>query len=225
MPSIETDFGTFVASVYRVNDTGDGVVIHLLFEPGDRVDASKIAMIQTTAALVDGAPVFGDEDTMGPRRALPAGAFGAGAHIDQDAGIPSPLYAVGSQPEGSYELGAGLTDARFGAFGARFFHSDSGLVVVSASLRDVTFLRLAGASASQRFETTCLAVEGEQADVYYGSVSWGWERGPYGAIELLPLSLESADSTSAVFRRAVELWNVSSTSGGDPVLRLPLPGA
>src|SRR5262249_21163849 len=47
----------------------------------------------------------------------------------------------------------------------------------AAQTSDIPRLTLpVGASGSQEFETTALAIEGVQTGTYYGSVKWGWTK-------------------------------------------------
>ena len=78
-------------------------------------------------------------------------------------------------------------------------------------------------SASQHFETTALAVEGEQKGIYYGSVSWGWEKSAGSkTAKRLDLAPASRSIPTGDFARAAELWNKSVTEEGKPTIPLPV---
>jgi hypothetical protein len=76
---------------------------------------------------------------------------------------------------------------------------------------------------SQSRETAALAVSGPQQGVYYGSVSWGWDK-LAGAKTATLKKFESVPkgAPSEEFRGASELWNASKTDQGGPRIALPI---
>jgi hypothetical protein len=78
-------------------------------------------------------------------------------------------------------------------------------------------------SASQSLETAALAVSGPQKGVYYGAVSWGWEKPAHAkAATLKPFRAVSGGVPSSEFGLASALWNASKTDQNQPRLQLPV---
>jgi hypothetical protein len=75
----------------------------------------------------------------------------------------------------------------------------------------------------QQFETSAIAIEGNQKGMYYGTVEWGWSKSkadakPY-VTEFKP---KSETVPSATFLESARLWNLSQTSDARDTIDLPL---
>jgi hypothetical protein len=153
-------------------------------------------------------------------RTIPDGEEGAGTRIDQSATNTNPLYAA----EGS--SGSRLEDTPvddfWGQHGWRYTDETGKLQKEDALLKDEAKLSASRKESSQRFETTALALTGEQEGAYYGSVQWGWQKDASGKVVKLPLTLVSSDAPSAAFAAATALWNKGMTSEGKATLDLPI---
>ena len=85
---------------------GYGADITLKFKANERVDAEKIAFVQTALGVKDGKPHNKyDQDEkkkkeLAQSRMIPSGKPGAGVHIDQSLDVRTPLYGMtGSRGE------------------------------------------------------------------------------------------------------------------------------
>ena len=67
--------------------------MHLQFEPGDLVDATKIGMVQSVKTVVDGKPVLTDPSQ--ESRYVASGP-GQGYRIDRLATENNPIFGAGS---------------------------------------------------------------------------------------------------------------------------------
>jgi hypothetical protein len=219
--AVKTWAGEFDTDKYDVVNEGGsdiGVEMELRFKPGAEVDARKIGMVQTANTKDLGKVVALNPTVAG--RSIGAGLAGEGAHIDQLARYRNPLYATGGGAAGS--LRATPTQKQWGQHGWHYTTKGGTLKQRDALLKDRPTQPGHGASASQVFETTALAIEGEQQGAYYGSVQWGWETDAAGTFSKLPLTQVSNDAPSATFGAAAELWNKGKTSGGKSTVDLPL---
>ena len=94
--------------------------------------------------------------------------------------------------------------------------------VKDAALYDGPTLANAAQDSRQVFETTALAIDGEQAGTYYGSVRWGWRTDGDGNFTKLPLEAVSMGNPSETFMDAAELWNESEDADGNETVDLPI---
>jgi hypothetical protein len=197
-----------------------GVDIQLRFRPGKHVNATKIGLTQALRPTVGGAASPVDATAAG--RAIPAGKPNAGWYLDQLSNTNSPIYAA---TPGSTSRSLGGTPIVGGAGGGkhafRFTDGTGKLRRQTGELNDAPARPGAGANSSQVFETTALAIEGEQAGAYYGSVQWGWENDAAGNFKVLPLKMVSWGGASGAFTGAAARWNRSKTAGGKRNVALP----
>jgi len=70
-----------------------------------------------------------------------------------------------------------------------------------------------GNNSSTEFETSALALEGNEKGEYYGSVKWGWERDGSGALSKIDFDLVSKGVPTKNFMEAAEKWNDGKTRG------------
>ncbi len=70
-----------------------------------------------------------------------------------------------------------------------------------------------GPGSSKEFETTALAVDGEQKGTYYGSIKWGWKKGDDGNISAVPFGLGSMGTPTKEFLGAAKKWNGAKVRG------------
>jgi hypothetical protein len=110
----------------------------------------------------------------------------------------------------------------YAAYGWRYIDAGGGEQKRDAWIHDTPVLPGSGANSSQTFESTALAIEGEQVGTWYGSVRWGWRKDAAGTFARIPLSAVSTDVPSPTFREAASLWNTSTTSTGAATIDLPL---
>lgn len=88
-------------------------------------------------------------------------------------------------------------------------------------LNDAPMLSTRTKDAEQLFETTALAIKGNQEGTYYGSVQWGWRTDSKGNFSVIPFELQSQGTPSSSFLKAAEIWNTGQTSAKEKNIPLP----
>jgi len=246
-----TPYGKFEDVYYnKLTNTKDeeiGCEMYLRFTPNEKVDASKIALVQIVKSYKEGASNTVDETKQ--KQSLTSGA-GKDFHIDRLSSSRNPIYGASQgadkdkdKLEGwdvgpkvtpmtedqrkQYEKDHGIKGVKYTAdskaqVGWRK-KSGNDWVTQAAELDDWPMLpnTVGKKNSGQVFETTALAVEGTQKNSYYGSVQWGWERDDKAAFKLIDFKLVSKGAPSAIFMASSELWNKSKTSGGEETIDLP----
>ncbi len=219
---IATDGGEWDTDKYDIVKNGTkeiGVDIDLKFTPKAPTDAKQIGLTQMVNSIDEGEPIALSETV--ENRSIPEGEDNAGQHIDQSATNRNPLYAVEAPPDSDTALTDTGADARWGQHAWRYTDASGTLQEQEGHLKDGPQLPSRGKNAKQIFESTALAIEGNQTGTYYGSVQWGWETDDSGTFTQLPLSLVSKGNPTEVFMRAAELWNDNPTSAGKDTIDLP----
>ena len=226
--------GEFIVDKHCVTQSEDaganGVDLTMRFKPNDRVDAEKIAFVQTAQSKSGGKPfsIYDDkgakEKEASQKRMIPERQPGEGTHIDQGPAARTPLFGMrdvsGKSGLADFDLSTPPALAQPGWH----YRDKSGTQHRDASMHDCPSLLRTGLVAQQQIlETTALAIAGAQKGIFYGSVTWGWKMGPSDQVATgLPVSLVSKDAPSSVFSEAAKLWNQGSTSEGKPTIALPI---
>lgn len=226
----ETWGGKFEADIYDLvkpvrgkNEANYGVNIRVIFTPNERVNAEKIALVQTAQTLVDGMPYSvhsKSKNDVTRGRSIPDYEVGQGTHIDQTPSIQTPLVGMTDPSTGS-DL-AGSVPGKNVQLGYHY-NDKAGLHQDNAWMWDPPRLKVADKSqGSQTFETTALAIAGAQKGAYYGSVQWGWNKDA-SALSATKITFQrvSKDAPSSEFSQAAGLWNTSVTSQGKATIDLP----
>lgn len=235
----KTAFGEFVAEKYHaLKQKSDGkevgVEMFMKFNPGPKVDAKQIALTQAASGKAGGTAAAALDPNLG-RRGATSGA-GQGRFIDVLPGFPSPLYSTGDNPTAgadaakltSYptvpstaltaaqvtaqEAASGITGATRTGFGKHGFqYMDAGVKKgpEAAELYDAPQLGTANDS-EQIFETAALAIEGTQANTYYGSIAWGWKRDTAGKFSMIPFKAISQGTPTVNFLTAASIFNAAT---------------
>jgi len=223
-----TDFGKFETTTFAEADHR-GVEITLLFHPDkSKVDAKKIALIQSVKTLLPSGTAFAIDPNEAGRMVKP-GKAGEGYYIDAPPSTNNPIYwstknlgatenlkdtpqsantsadptVVGTNT--NYELGQC----------SKVNPGDADKKVTPAGLWDRP--QAAGKKGeSKMFETTALAIEGVDKDKYYGSVKWGFKMEGTDAaptVTLLDIETASRGTPTANFVESAKLWNTGKTQG------------
>jgi len=214
-----------------------GCRISLRFTPNNEVDATSIAMVQTVQTVHNNANFFPNNDAAyGARAITNAGAINnphtgrsdEGTRIDHSKSSRSPLYAVEGAGAGDTSLTDTGADARFGQHGYHYYTNPNDATTLQerdASLSDGPAIGSVDVrrNSGQYFETTALAIAGNQEGTYYGSVQWGWETDAAGNHTLVALNAISQGSPSSTFNAAAERWNASTTLDAAARSTLDLP--
>lgn len=235
--------GEFIADPYDATlaqvgslTVGYGADVTITFKANKFVDADKIAFVQTALSVKDGQvhnKYQGDENVKktAESRAIPTGKPGEGVHIDQKPEIVTPLYGM-SGSRGS-ELADAVPAAKLTTIGWHHPGATGPSANQDATMHDEPDLTSGDAYTSaesvlkrewhQHFETSALAIEGNQKGMYYGTVEWGWSKSVSDANpHVTDFKPKSENVPSAIFMEAARLWNVSQTSDGEDTIDLPL---
>ena len=204
-----------------------GVDMDIKFKPNNNVDAELIGIVQTIKFRKSGTPYYMGSATREDHSIESGDAINTGngtdegTHIDQFDDETNPLYAV----TGSKASDTSLTDtapgATWGQHGYRYKDNTNTLKTKDATLKDEPKIHTASKNSSQIFETTALALKGNQKDAYYGSVKWGWTTDNSGTFKKVPLQVSSMGTPTSSFMKAAEIWNKSKTGKGKDTLDLP----
>jgi hypothetical protein len=241
----KTSAGTFVADPYdeflvlgaASAIVGYGANITIRFKANDRVDARQIAFVQTALSVMDDRIVnkyegrYGTGGEVAARRLIPEGQPGEGVHVDQIPNIRTPL--AGMTRSTGDDLASSQPDKKLAEIGWHYRDAHGELVNRDAMTHDEPYLNSGDVYTEaskvmkqvwgQQFETTALAIDGNQNGTFYGSVQWGWTKSvadPYP--RLLEFKAKSADLPSPVFMEAAKLWNASATTDNKETIDLPI---
>jgi len=217
--TVKTAGGTWKAKRYAAvkrlaHAPAWGASMNLEFTPEHPANATKIVLVQSVTAMKNQRLFYQGSETTEARSVN-------GMSIDQVSRSRSPLYA--DDPDrATGALGETPVQENAGEHGYRY-QEKSTWKVKPAWLRDVPHLRDVTTFSSQVFETTALAVEGEDKGKYYGSVGWGWYAQD-DEIHLYKLSVESQGSVTKAFLDSAKQWNKTRTSEGETPQKLPESG-
>ncbi len=199
-----------------------GVSMKLEFVAGPAVHADKIGLTQIVQHYLNGKPQTIDKYK---QKMLVDAEEGYKAHIDVKEETVDPMYAWDpKQRVGvNQKVGTGNAKPFYGQWGSRQQPAtllddpqDRGVLGPPTSKTNVP-------NSGQVFETTALALEGEQEGTYYGSVKWGWKTDAEGNFFVLPLTVVSRGSVSKTFAEAIETWNKFPNTSMYQNRKLPPP--
>ena len=202
----ESAWGKFHDTKYE-NVDDKGVDIDMDFEPGENVDATKIAFSQVVRTSIDGDPVIHDPSLRD--RQVDEGSDSDGYRIDRLSTKDNPVY-------GAPSLGAGkdLEDTSGSNSKFKLGHQYEGATPPkqNAFMHDKPKGNK-NPGLKKEFESTALAIDGNQKGTYYGSVRWGYEIDSSGTYKKLPFALESEGTPSNDFMAAAQEWNDTTARG------------
>ncbi len=222
LKAVDTGYGTFTDEAYTDielshNKKKVGVDMHLSFKPNDKVDASKIGMMQAVKSYNEGTPELMNE---ADKDRTVQGGDADGYQIDRAHGNNNPVYgselaaagqSLADTPETNAPTGTEPDVSKGGnatyVLGHRVKKDAKDWDQKKAEMHDAPQLGYRGANAGQEFETTALALDGAQKDTYYGSVRWGWQTDGKGAFTKIELSKVSDATPSENFLEAAKVWN------------------
>lgn len=236
----DTHYGEWFDDRYILTQTGTrrGVEMDLRFKPNASVDAELIGVTQTFRSTKAGSPYVLNNDPTRKDHSIKAGdakpvsggigATDESAHIDQAEYNRNPMYAAEGAPASDTNLAQTLPDPdvtkknTWGRHGFHYTDSSGTPKHQDALLFDTPNVGSADKSSEQVFESTAVAITGNQKDMYYGSVEWGWRTDAAGTFTKLPLKTISEGVPSSTFMKSAELWNKGKTSRGEDTLDLPM---
>jgi hypothetical protein len=199
-----------------------GSPIQIRFTPKPVVHADKVGLVQTAVSTWNDQTWY--LGTEAEATATKARASEAGTHIDQpNPSSTTPLAGMKYPPPGGDLAASVPKNAKFGIPSAKepedrkaWMSDPAGLDVDPGGIPD-------DVGVSQSLETAALGVSGPQKGVYYGSVTWGWDKPPGDKVaKQKKFQLMSKDAPSVEFGLASEAWNKSKTDQGGPRIGLPI---
>ena len=250
--AVTSHYGDFKDESYKtLTNAGKnvGVEMYLKFHANDNVDAKKIAMLQSVRTVQNGATIAINGDaTITGRMIKPADAKAnsspvlntdEGTHIDQLSRFRNPLYATGAVNNANTKLpqaniphpvkvlpvaAPGANGELYSGWGVHGFHYKIGraLKEKDAELHDAPTLAPIGKNSEQLFETTALAISGNQEGTYYGSVEWGWRTDASNTFTQIPLTIKSNGTPTSSLLKSAEIWNKGTSSVGKKNIALPV---
>jgi hypothetical protein len=243
---VDTKFGKWFDDKYSLIDSGGmaGAEIKIRFKPKDGVDAELIGLTQSVRTMRNNAVSYPGKDPWYANRAISAADAKAidpservigsnaaetdeGTRIDQSKTNRNPLYAIEGAPAADTSLADTLPEGRDvtkgNDWGKHAFHyTEKGVLKEQdGELIDGPKL-IKTPNTGQIFETTAVAIKGNQVGTYYGSVRWGWHTDAAGVPTLIPFDKLTDGMPSSTFLASVNAWNASKTEGGDETLDLPV---
>lgn len=248
MKSLPTAYGTFEDVYYgkitNADDKEIGCEMYVRFTPGDKVDATKVGLVQIVKGVKEGKRHASDATK--DKQSVDTGV-GKDFHVDMWANSRSPVYGtqVGTGADAGKLAGLketstitsmseqtqkkhakeGMKGLKYDGMGQFGYRMQSGATwkTQAAELDDWPVMpdAIDSKDSGQVFETTALALDGTQKETYYGSVQWGWQRDAKAAFSLLDFKVVSMGAPSANFMAAAGKWNLSKTSSAEATIPLP----
>lgn len=221
--TVGTNYGEFETTKFAPH--ASGVEITLLFSPDKaKVDASKIALVQSVRAFNEAGKSYAINPSMAARM-VPKGQ-GAGYTIDASGASNNPLYFdlpdLGPNQDLKDTPGPAAQPAVLGSsthydFGHcyRVNPTDADKSSRPAGLHDRPE-GITKAGAGMAFETTALAIDGADKGTYYGAVTWSYKmaRQAGGLVAVgKDIQKASAAKPTANFSAPAKLWNAGKTAG------------
>lgn len=177
----------------------------------DLVNASKIGLTQTVKCTKGGTNDYNfgppSEQAERQKRANSTEQGDEGRYIDRMGERTNPIYGM-DNPAAGTDLGAS-NPASNAEWGYRTLKPDGTENKKDAWLYDGPNMNWsAGTEMEQIFETTAVAVEGDQAGTYYGSVEWGVRTdATSGTPTLIPFEVVSMGAPTSQFMASAGNWN------------------
>ena len=190
---VKTMGGSWKTNRYRpaLLNTNPGAEIELEFTPNKLVDSKKIALLQTLEKIHNGTNLDevlankrrNNERLIGNSEPTKASRTEGNGHWDRVESATNPVYGAPNLEAGEplsntakSKLNMNSTNGSNYQLGYRY-RTLNNLVLLerSAKLHDKPNMPSAKSGSRMIFETTAMSLEGEQENVFYGSVKWGWK--------------------------------------------------
>ncbi|WP_298420672.1 DUF4157 domain-containing protein [uncultured Kordia sp.] len=249
MQMVSTSGGDWKTDTYALRKNKDpygavsagsrGVDIALRFTP-KHADAELIGLTQSVNTIINGKvnainPTVKGRSISAKDAKVVNGQSEEGLHIDRSSSKNNPIYGTNSLAKGdglektpmdNNSSGKALKLGVTGGGNATYSLGYRKKVGKGWSMQDALLYdgpTTGGTkNSSQIFETTALALKGNQEGMYYGSVQWGWKTDAKGIHTKVPFKKVNDGVPTVSFMRAAKLWNASKSSGGAETANLPL---
>lgn len=212
--SVETYGGSWRTENYKAYVQGDmrGCDIKLFFNPNELVDAPKIGLTQSVTPKKNGATAYVRPEVA--KRANTAKDGDEGRYHDRAEKKTNPIYGMANPTGKDTSLGSG-TETGNSHWGKRTTDAKGTVTSDEAWLTDQPKRHWAQDDLiSMTFETTALAVEGDQKGTYFGSVEWGFKTDKDGNVDLLPFRVVRMGAPTASFMASAKKWNNAKVDMG-----------
>jgi hypothetical protein len=208
MATKSSHYGDFTIddAKYDFNATNSQLVFEVEFEPNDKADSTKVGLVQMVRNIKGG-----DAKALNPNQDTKM--TDDGYRIDMTSSNPNPLYAVDSTTpdigsKDATKLEDYSTDSGYGEHAEK----DATGWKNKARLYDAPSIN-GGNNSSKEFETSALALEGNDKGEYYGSIKWGWKKDGSGNLSKIDFDLVSEGVPTKDFLEASKAWNDAKTLG------------
>ncbi|MBG1240326.1 DUF4157 domain-containing protein [Nostoc sp. NZL] len=249
--AIETIGGSWKTNQYQsvLEENRPGAEIELEFMPNKLVNSKKIALLQKIEKTYNGINLdqgYADkknngEEFFGNATKTAASRTEGNGHWDRGLSNTNPVYGapnlkqgepVSKTPKSKFGMDSTTPDDQKSNYQLGYrYKSFPGLKwnERSAKLYDKPNMPSAKAGSNMIFETTAISLEGEQKNVYYGSVRWGWNINNVAdpnnvattEIELEPLAVAQMGTPSAEMKNLANTWNEAKTYTSDAPEGIP----
>lgn len=199
----KSHYGTFSVddAKYKFINGDKKLDLDLTFEPTGNADATKVGLAQVIKKQKNG-----KNNPIDPNLATKTTANGS--NVDQLSGNLNPLYATGGVVPAKDDDKLETYTTPDGTHATK----DPVNGWTPANIKDKPSIS-GGANSMKEFETSALALEGNDKGEYYGSVKWGWEKDGTGTLKKIDFDLVSKGVPSKNFMEAAEKWNDGKTRG------------
>ncbi|MCB9230097.1 MAG: DUF4157 domain-containing protein [Bacteroidia bacterium] len=223
-------YGTYKPVNYGINSAGNKLQASIAFEPNDQVSATKIGFTQSIYKNIEGANVVIDPAA---RNRMVTEGDEAGNRIDRISSRNTPIYGssdlgqtagvqdgLSATPETNNTSGnptqldpdaAGGYNATYD-LGHRYLDNAGTEQKKNAGMYDGPTIDTSKEQTVE-FESTALAIEGNQAGTYYGSVKWGFKVDSTGTASEVEFKKLSDGTPTSNFMAAAGAWNNATVRG------------
>jgi hypothetical protein len=195
-----------------VKDDMRGCDIKLFFNPNDLVESPKIGLTQSVTPKKNGATAYVRPEVA--KRANKSKDGDEGRYHDRADKKTNPIYGMANPTGKNKSLGSG-TETGNSHWGKRTTDDKGTVATDEAWLTDQPKRGWEQDDLiTMTFETTALAVEGDQKGTYYGSVEWGFKTDKDGNVDLLPFRVVQMGAPTAQFMASAKKWNSAKVDMG-----------
>ncbi|MEO1452094.1 MAG: hypothetical protein AAFV07_21360, partial [Bacteroidota bacterium] len=223
-------YGTYKPVNYGLNSSKSKLHASIAFEPNDKVNATKIGFTQSIRKNIQGVDVVIDPAA---RNRMVTKGDEAGNRIDRISSRNTPIYGssdlgkTGGKQDGldatpqtnkwkgtDVELdpsASGGINATFD-LGHRYLDDTGAEQKKNVGMYDGPTVDKSKEQTVE-FESTALALDGNQKGTYYGSVKWGFKVNASGKAEEIEFKKLSDGTPTSNFMAAAGAWNKATARG------------
>lgn len=189
--------------------------VKIEFSPYQVINCEEIDFIQTVRNVING--TVSGSSGLPLSRALTAAEGTEGVGIDQLPGNPNPYYTR----DAANAVEAGMQSGRRTGKGASNITRKAFMTDTPGFPGTGGANRTAGDTLLQDFEACAVCKKGNDKDVYFGCVSWGYDIDASNKFTEHPFKLVSKGTPSSDFLAAGKKWNAQTAPAG--LVNMPIP--